>query len=336
MDMAPDDAPAALTLQRPEETLRLLIDVLHDHAIFALDSAGRIVSWNSGAERMTGRSAVEILGVPLATLLGPDADQPARTERLLASARRDGRSTDDGMYARKDGAMFAVITTVSRLAEPGVQPYGFAVVLRDVSESRRSEERQRVLMREVDHRTKNTLAVVQSILRLSVAADMPAFVRLVEGRIAALARIHTQIATHHWEAAPLGPIIGGELATLDPALRDRIAVSGPNIWLAPKAAQAIALAVHELATNAYRHGALVLSGGHVAIHWTRDEASDALVLAWLEQDGPRIPYAGLESFGFAIVRAMIETQLEGSVELTWSSGDLSCRLSVPGRHLVTV
>ncbi len=332
--MAPCDERADTALQRSEEKFRLLTDSVRDHAIFMLDPAGSIISWNDGAERMTGWSEAETLGGSLAMLLAAESAPEATAERLVAMARRNGRTEADGKHRRKDGAMISVITTLTVLAAPSGVDRGFAVVLRDVTESRRADDRQRVLAREVDHRTKNALAVVQAILRLSLAPDTPSFIRIVEGRVAALARIHTLIATHGWEAAPLTPIIDDELAALDPALRSRIEVSGAVFWLVPKAAQAIALTVHELATNALRHGALAVPKGRVGVHWYRDDPSNALVVGWVERDGPRVPKAGPESFGFAIVRAMIETQLEGLVQLQWSSGDLSCRLSVPARHIV--
>lgn len=334
--MAPCDERADAALQRSEEKFRLLVDSIRDHAIFMLDPEGRITGWDDGAERLTGWSEAEIVGSPLATLLGSDAASDATTRQLFAKARRDGRVEDDVKHMRKDGAIISVITTLTFLTTPSGADRGFAVVLRDVTESRSADHRQRVLAREVDHRTKNALAVVQAILRLSLAPDTPSFIRVVEGRVAALARIHTLIAIHGWEAAPLTSIVDDECTVLDPVTRLRIEVSGAVQWLVPSAAQAIALTVHELATNALRHGALAVPAGRVVVHWHRDEADDALVVSWVERDGPRMPKAGPESFGYAIVRAMIETQLEGRVRLNWASGDLSCRLSIPARHVVTM
>lgn len=331
--MALDDDHADAALQRSEEKFRLLIDSVRDHAIFMLDPAGRIVSWNAGAERMTGWSEADILGVPFAVLLNPVETQATQAARLLETARRVGHIEEDGKQRRRDGAIISVIMTLSTLAAHSGSERGFAVVLRDVTESRRSEDRQRALVREVDHRTKNALAVVQSILRLSIAADTPSFIRVVEGRIAALARIHTRIATHRWEAAPLDAIIDDELATLDHALRSRVQVAGPLLWLVPKAAQAIALTVHELATNAWRHGALARMNGNVVVRWSRDESGNTLFLNWIERDGSKSSGGIPESFGLTIVRAMVETQLEGDVQLDWSSGDLACRLSVPSHHI---
>jgi len=334
--MAPCGEHADTALRPSEKNFRLMIDAVRDHALFMLDPAGRIINWNDGAERMTGWSEAEILGGSFAILLGSDAAPDAAAERLCAMARRDGRVEEEGRHRRRDGAIIPVITTLTVLSAPSGIDHGFAAVMRDVTESRRAEDRQRVLVREVDHRTKNALAVVQAILRLSVAPDMPSFIRVVEGRVAALARIHTLIALHDWQAAPLDSIIGDELAALDPLLRSRIAASGAVVWLVPKAAQAIALTLHELATNALRHGALAVPKGRIAVNWHRDDLSDALVVGWVERDGPRVPKAGPESFGFGIVRAMIETQLEGLVQLQWDSGDLSCRLSIPKRHVVTL
>lgn len=334
--MAPDDEPADIALQHSEERFRLLIDAVRDYAICMLDLAGKIVSWNSGAERITGWTEAEILGAPLAILLSPAADAAAQAEQLLGAARSSGRIEKDGKQRRKDGSIISVTTIVTTLAASGGRQRGFAVVMRDVTESRRVEDRQRVLVSEIDHRAKNALAVVQSILRLSVAPDTPSFMRVVEGRIAALARIHTRIATHGWVAAPLSPIFDDEFAIMDQTIRSRFQVAGPAVWFAPTAAQSMALAVHELATNACRHGALRATKGAVDIQWRHDETDHALVLTWTERNGPRLRDGIREGFGYTIIRAMIETQLDGAVTLDASSGNLGCRLSVPARHLVTL
>ncbi|MBL8698179.1 MAG: PAS domain S-box protein [Alphaproteobacteria bacterium] len=323
---------ATTALQESEERFRVLIDGVRDYAICMLDPEGRIVSWNSGAERITGWNETEILGLPLAVLLSPAETASAQARRLLETAEHAGRVEEDGRQRRRDGAEIDVTITLTTLAPLDDRARGFAVVMRDITERVTAENRQRILMREVDHRAMNVLAVVQSLLRLSWAPDTPSFIHVVEGRVAALARVHARIAIHHWEAAPLGALLEDGLATLEPEFHSRVGRDGPPLWLTPTAAQSLALAIHELATNARRHGALARAGGSVAIAWRRDRAGD-LSLRWTERKGPCPPTAPAAGFGHAILRAMVESQLDGTVALDWRAAGLACRLVVPARHL---
>ncbi len=326
-----EDAHAAL--QESEERFRLLIDGVRDYAICMLDAEGRIVSWNSGAERITGWSAAEIIGSPLEMLLTPPEASTAQAGRLLETARRNGRVEEDFRQRRRDGVEISVRITLTTLASLEGRDRGFAFVMRDITERIATEDRQRNLMREVDHRARNALAVVQSLVRLSSAPDTPSYVHAVEGRIDALARVHTRIATHRWVAAPFGPLIDDGLAVLDPRQRSRVIVEGPPLWLTPTAAQSTALTIHELAVNARRHGALLRTNGAVKIGWQLEQADGQLVIAWSERMDARTKGEPPKGFGQTIIRAMIETQLDGKVEFDWPPTGLVCRLVVPKRHL---
>lgn len=323
-------AHAHAALQEVEERFRVLVDAVRDYALFMLDAEGRIASWNAGAERITGWREADVLRSPLAVLLTPADAAPREAARLLAAATRDGRIEEDGHLVRRDGTEIAVTTTVTTLAGDA---RGFAVVMRDITERVAAERHQRLLMREVEHRAKNALAVVQSLIRLSWAPDTPSFIHVVEGRIAALARIHSRIATHRWEGAPLAAVIDDGLGALQPDFRRRIDVIGPTLWVTPTAAQAIALAVHELASNAYRHGALTVAKGKVDVVWLDPPDGGALQLDWTESRGPACERAPTPGFGQSIIGAMIETQLEGTVALDWRRTGLACRLVIPRAHL---
>ena len=211
----------------------------------------------------------------------------------------------------------------------------FSVLGRDITERKRAEEHQRRLMREVDHRAKNALAVVQSILRLTRARDTRSFVRAVEGRIGALARVHTLVATNRWESAEIGAIIDAELEAIDSAARRRMRIDGDPLELTPSAAQAVALAIHELTTNACRHGALVAPAGRVAVGWRMvGDAPASLEFSWTETGGAKPAAAASRGFGFDIIRAMVEDQLEGRIVLDWLAAGLRCSVVVPGRFVL--
>ena len=156
----------------------------------------------------------------------------------------------------------------------------------DVTERKEAEERQDLLAREVDHRARNALAVVQSIVRLTRANNVGDYVATVEGRIKALARAHTLLSDSRWRSADLGALVAEELAPYRVGEAEKIGIAGPNVSLQPHMAQGLALALHELATNAAKHGALSSVLGKISLSW--QVRSDLLDLQWVESGGPPI------------------------------------------------
>lgn len=202
----------------------------------------------------------------------------------------------------------------------------------DITERKRAEERQLVLAREVDHRAKNMLAVVLSVLRLTKAKSPAEFVATVEGRIHALAATHNLLSATRWQGANLGQIVEEELAPYRTDHRQRIESGGPPAMLLPATAQAVALAVHELATNAAKYGALSTESGHLRLVWTIDD--QALVVDWIETGGPQTVEPKSLGFGLSIVRSSIEAQFRGGVSYDWRPEGLWCRLSIPRAQIV--
>jgi two-component sensor histidine kinase/PAS domain-containing protein len=211
----------------------------------------------------------------------------------------------------------------------------------DITERKELEDCQLLLAREVDHRTKNALAVVHAIVSLTRAGNIDEFSAAVEGRIQTLARAHSLLSDSRWHGAKIADLIQGELAPFRPADPERVRLSGRSLTLRPSAVQALALTVHELAANAARHGALSVPAGIVEIAW--EQHGDELALRWSEcggpypqpqihhltpQEGPqeRLAQKGL---GMRIIRASVETQLCGSVEFDWRPDGLLCAIRVP-------
>jgi two-component sensor histidine kinase len=203
----------------------------------------------------------------------------------------------------------------------------------EISERRRVEERQTLLTRELDHRAKNALAVVQAALRLTPREDAEAFARAVEGRVAALSRAHTLLAKGRWDGAELGALAEGELAPfLAGSAGDgpRAELSGPPLSLSPNAAQALSMALHELATNAVKHGALSVPGGRVSLRWSADDAAGLLRLRWAEAAGP-LPAKPptRRGFGSRVLEATLRVQLGGVVVRSWEAPGLVCEAALP-------
>jgi two-component sensor histidine kinase len=221
--------------------------------------------------------------------------------------------------------------SVAALRDPDGAVRGYLKIGQDVTERRASEERQELLMREVDHRAKNALAVVQSVVHLTPARDPVTFKRAVEGRISALARAQTLLAQHHWNGADLRVLLAGELA---PFLGDRRAeLDGPAVTLPPGAAQPMAMAFHELATNAVKYGALSVEGGHLSVSWRLEQRSGErphLRLRWVETGvGLIADTPERRGFGSRLLEGTVRDQLGGAVTLSWEASGLVCEIDVP-------
>ena len=200
----------------------------------------------------------------------------------------------------------------------------------DITDRKEADERQVLLAREVDHRARNALAVIQSIIRLTRAKSVEEYVQAIEGRIKALARAHTLLSDCRWRGADLATLVGEELAPYRAS--DKIQYNGPDISLQPATAQGLALALHELATNAAKHGALSSPAGKVSLEWALD--SDALILRWSEEDGPRIFEPSSQSFGLKVIVASIEQQLGGKAAFDWNPEGLRCAFAIPRTELM--
>jgi PAS domain S-box-containing protein len=200
----------------------------------------------------------------------------------------------------------------------------------DITDRKEAEERQALLAREVDHRARNALALVQSIVRLTRSDDIKSYIAAVDGRIGALARAHTLLAQSRWQGADLARLVGEELAPFRTDGPERITTAGPDVSLEPRTAQTLALALHELATNAAKYGALSAQSGRVAVNW--ELQGQGLFLRWAETEGPPTRPPAAPGFGIRLISASIERQLAGEAAFHWRPEGLYCTLSVPSRE----
>jgi len=197
----------------------------------------------------------------------------------------------------------------------------------DITDRKEAEERQVLLAREVDHRARNALALVQSIVRLTRADTISSYIGAVDGRIAALSRAHTLLAQSRWQGADLARLVDEELAPYRGADSERITVAGQDVSLEPRTAQTLALALHELSTNAAKYGALSVLSGRVAVTW--ELQPDSLLLQWSESGGPSVLPPQSPGFGIRVIGASIERQLDGKAGFHWRPEGLHCTLSIP-------
>ncbi|MBV8765259.1 MAG: response regulator [Hyphomicrobiales bacterium] len=197
----------------------------------------------------------------------------------------------------------------------------------DMTDLEKAQEHQLLLAREVDHRAKNALAVVQAIVRLTRAENLAAYVAAIEGRIGALSRAHALLASSRWEGAKLESIVEQELAPYRNKTGEKITASGPDIVLPAAIGQSVGLALHELATNAAKYGALSALAGKVDLTWSLE--SGRLALDWIEMGGPSPSAPKSLGYGIKTVTAAFERQLQGDVNFMWLPKGLHCRLSLP-------
>lgn len=239
-------------------------------------------------------------------------------------------------YLRPDGVRLPV--RVSSAPLPG-EPGRVVVLVQDISEQREAELRRDLLMREVDHRAKNVLATAQAALRLTRAPTMDAFVREVDGRIGALAQALALLSTTQWHGVELGALARAELAAfLGEARRGgpRAELRGPAVTIVATAVQPLAMAIHELATNATKYGALSRPEGLLTLEWDALAGSpEYLRLTWRETGGPPVEAAPTErGFGTRVLQGTLARQLGGTLAFHWDRSGLTCEIVLPAARVL--
>ena len=207
-------------------------------------------------------------------------------------------------------------------------------VTRDITARTEAEARRDVMIRELDHRAKNILAVIQSILRLSAREDPARYASRVEGRITALSRAQALLSAEAWSGADLATVLRGEVLPFigDGSAADgaaRFNLDGPGLRLAVHAVQPVTLAIHELASNARDHGAFSVPGGRAAISWRMDEEAGLLRLRWQETGGPPAKAPAHWAVGGKMIRASIQSQLNGSFSPEWGEAGFAAEITLP-------
>ncbi|MBV9564900.1 MAG: response regulator [Bradyrhizobium sp.] len=282
--------------------------------------------WDEGQYRIFGvdPESFDLTTASIERLLHPDDIEALR--RTVAELDTGARSYEaEFRINRPDGELRWCVGSAAATVDRHGRIVRVSGVTIDITERKRAEERQNLLAREVDHRAKNALALAQSIVRLTRAEDVKAYANAVEGRISALARVHTVLSLSSWEGAELNTLLEQELAPY--AVNGQIECAGPEMRLHPATAQTLALAVHELITNSGKYGALSTLTGSLSITWHVEDA--ILALTWQEAGGPLVHVPTKHGFGTRSLIASIETQLGGRALFDWQPEGLICRLQVP-------
>jgi PAS domain S-box-containing protein len=298
-----------------------------DDAIISKDLNGIIKSWNAGAERIFGYLAEEVIGKPITILIPPDRqnEEPKILERIRRGERVDHYET---VRQRKDGSTMDISLTVSPVKNAEGKIVGASKIVRDITERKRTETQTVVLAREAEHRAKNVLSTVQATVHLSQSDTLDGLKQAIEGRIQALANVHSLFVESRWMGADLRTLVTQELAAYCQEGEPRVRIGGPNVFLESNTAQAIAVSLHELATNAAKYGALSVPDGHVHVEWLRG-AGERLVLRWTETGGPLVTSPTRKGFGTRVMESMIRGQLKGELRFDWRAEGLACDIALP-------
>jgi PAS domain S-box-containing protein len=298
-----------------------------DDAIVSKDLDGVIATWNKGAERLFGYLEQEAIGKPI-TMLIPEQHRDEEVQILERIRRGERIDHFETVRRRKDGTLVSISLTVSPITDGFGRIVGASKIARDITEQKRREEQINLLAREADHRTKNLLALAQATVHLTNGETATELKSAIEGRLRALANAHTLLAQSRWAGADLRNLALEELSPYcaedDDGSRARI--EGPSLMLEQQPAQAIALALHELTTNAVKYGALSIPSGRIAVSW-RLQSGNRLFVRWVETGGPQVTAPTRKGFGTRVMTRICE-QLNGELKFDWRADGLICDIVI--------
>lgn len=313
-----------------EARYRAIVDTAVD-AIIVIDELGTLNAFNPAAETLFGYTAAEVIGRNI-NMLMPEPDRSGH-DGYLQPYRETGERRIIGIGReveglRSDGVRVPLELSVAEWRSNGQR--FFTGVMRDVTERHRATEHQNLLVNELNHRVKNTLATVQSVVYQSLrnAQDLAAAEKKINARLLALAQAHDVLTRENWEGAHIRAIAYSALgAHIDGA---RITLDGADLRLTPRTSLALSMALHELATNAVKYGALSTESGRVAVSWSAPAGQPGLELIWREQGGPAVTPPAQRGFGTRMIEGLAR-EIGGEARLAFDPEGLTCDIRTVGK-----
>lgn len=296
---------------------------------------GRLLRVNEAICTITGFRREELIRGRLYDHTDPDDADPDREGfRKQVAGELDFYSVEKRLV-RKDGRAVWLSVYSSPVRTASGELLYVVRVVQDITERKAAERRQRLLIDELNHRVKNTLATVQSLAAQTArgAHSPQAFRDRFEGRLIALSKAHDQLTQHHWESADLRELLSGSLAPYAGIGPQRVVLRGEDVLLRPRAVVTLAMAVHELTTNAAKYGALSQPGGSIEIRWqpaTADDGRTELRIEWIERGGPPVVEPKQRGFGTKLIDGSIAAELRGQARLVFAPEGLRCEIAIPG------
>jgi two-component system CheB/CheR fusion protein len=307
-----------------EQQLAAIIES-SDDAIVGKDLNGIIASWNRGAEKLFGYSAQEAIGKPI-TMLIP-RDRKDEETKILNRIRRGERIYHyEAVRQRKDGSLVDISLTVTPIKNYQVTINGASKIDRDITERKKHQQQEKVLVAEMEHRIKNTLSIVQAIAHNTLRSASPHDRESFVARLAALARAHNLLTVENWDKAPFKTVVKKAISPFEDGNCSKFSIAGPDILLNPSKAVTLTLALHELATNAVKYGSLSNGTGRVSITWDEGgPGSSSVKLRWTEAGGPPVKPPEKKGFGSILIEHGFERQV-----FDFQPDGLVCTLEIEG------
>ena len=314
-------------LRESEATFRAMFDVSSVGKIEIEPGTGRFLRANASMCKFLGYSQAELLARSLFDVTHPEDRGYVRESCRRLAAGESAVFDVEERYIRKDGTIVWARTTVNVIRDASGRPLRNTAVVLDFTERKAREEKEHLLMREINHRAKNMLSVVHSIAQQTAAQNPKDFVESFSNRIQALSANQDLLVRNEWNGVEIEDLGRAQLAHYADLIGSRIAIQGPKLCLNPASAQAVGLALHELATNAGKYGALSTGTGRVDISWGTD--GDTFTISWTEHEGPPVSAPRRRGFGTIVMKAMAERSVDGTVDLDYAPSGLTWHLTCP-------
>lgn len=300
-------------------------------AVYTTDAEGRITLFNKAAEELWGRTPEDgELWCGSLKLFDAEGAPLPHEACPMATALKEHRAVRDieAVLERPDGTCIPFLPYPTPLLDEAGEMIGAVNMLVDITHHKEASERQQLLINELNHRVKNTLALVQSIAGLTIRSSeaLPDFRDAFEKRLGALSRAHDLLNRTWWGAVPLRTVLEAELA---PFVRGRVELAGEDVALSPRQGIALTLILHELATNAAKHGALSVAKGKLRVEWERAPGTTELILAWNESGGPAVDPPTRKGFGSALIERSVNGDLGGGLEQHFDTDGYRCAIRFP-------
>jgi PAS domain S-box-containing protein len=298
------------------------------YAIVTRDLDGVVTSWNAGATRLFGYNANEVIGTKIPNFVPPELEDEERQvyKRILQGELIDHYHS---VRRHKDGRLVEVSLTISPVKDEAGRVIGVSKIARDISQSKRAQEENLLVFNELKHRLKNAYAIVQAIARQTLHGAKPEEFSAFSARLHALSHANELLQLHSWERTPLIEVVDRSLAAFNQAHPGRISSSGPSsVYLDANKALLLSLALHELATNAVKHGSLSTDSGRIDINWKLTEAArPTLRFNWRETGGPPVEAPVKHGFGMRLMERGLSAGL-GNSHLEFKPEGLHCSIEI--------
>ncbi len=308
-------------------------------AIISLAEDGTVLSWNPGAEQMFGYAADEIIGTSERILFADDADE--EFEEKYQHLRHGEHISRDAVRRRKDGTLINVAINAAPMRRADGRIIGFSAVMRDIGERKRVEKHLRVVMRELSHRTKNLLAVIMAMVRQTARASTDVGVLQSEliQRLQSLSASHDLLVAEDWAGASVEELVRAVLQPFVGHESEALECEGPRVLVNATAAQNLGLALHELATNAAKYGALSTTEGRVRVTWSFEPSEDGtsrLVILWAERAGPVVKPPEVRGFGHIVIERVAAQALNAAVVYEFPKDGVRWSIALPLEFIVSL